>query len=164
MAMPAGVRGAVVRSTPVIRYNPRANLLRPAARTLVRPYGTVASPVLRHAPPRTGAAFTYSRAFHLADYRARLIRRHYRGIYAGAYLPYTAYGEVTYLGTPYDPSEAIVEEPAEPAGLTAPPARPRAPTIMSIHDQNTGDACKSEKVTVPQSRGSGDVEILVVRC
>jgi hypothetical protein len=107
------------------------------------------------------------------DLRARFVRRHHRGSIAGYVFPFTSegYGDAPYLGTPYDPAEAIpvyapssvYAVPAEDQDA-APPARRRlVPRQTGLRDESQ-DACRSERVTVPETSGDGEREILVVRC
>ena len=104
------------------------------------------------------------------DLRARFVRRHHRGTINGYVFPFTADGEASYLGTPYDPAEAIpvyappqvYSVPAEDQDA-APPTRRLVPRQSSLRDE-TQDACRSERVTVPETSGGGEREILVVRC
>ena len=105
------------------------------------------------------------------DLRARFVRRHHRGSIAGYVYPFTSesYGDAPYLGTPYDPAEAIpvyappsVYAPAEDPDATR-PSRRLVPRQSNLRDENQ-DACRSERVTVPETSGEGEREILVVRC
>jgi hypothetical protein len=106
------------------------------------------------------------------DLRSRFVRRHHRGIINGYIYPFTTDGddEASYLGTPYDPAEAIpvyappqvYSVPAEGQDA-APPTRRLVPRQSSLRDE-TQDACRSERVTVPETSGNGEREILVVRC
>jgi hypothetical protein len=105
------------------------------------------------------------------DLHSRYVRRHHRGNVAGYVYPFTAegYGEAPYyLGTPYDPSEAIpvygpqiYSVPAE--GDEAAPHRALVPRLTNMGGEGQ-DACRSERVTVPDSSGEGEREIAVVRC
>jgi len=106
------------------------------------------------------------------ELRARFVRRHHRGTINGYVFPFTTdgYDEAPYLGTPYDPAEAIpvyappqvYSVPAEDQDA-APPTRRLVPRQSSLRDE-TQDACRSERVTVPETSGGGEREILVVRC
>jgi hypothetical protein len=104
------------------------------------------------------------------DLRARFVRRHHRGTINGIVFPFTTDGDTSYLGTPYDPAEAIpvyvppqvYSVPAEEQDAT-PPTRRLVPRQSSLRDE-TQDACRSERVTVPETSGAGEREILVVRC
>ena len=107
------------------------------------------------------------------DLHARFVRRHHRGSIAGFVFPFTSegYGDAPYyLGTPYDPAEAIpvyappsvYSVPTEDQGA-APPSRRLVPRLTGMRDENQ-DACRSERVTVPASSGDGEREINVVRC
>ena len=107
------------------------------------------------------------------DLRARFVRRHHRGSIGGYVFPFTSdgYGDALYLGTPYDPAEAIpvyapplvYSVPAEEDDKAAPPSRRLVPRQSSLRDENQ-EACRSERVTVPETSGEGEREILVVRC
>jgi hypothetical protein len=116
-----------------------------------RPYGTVGNPV-----PRFGR-------ITLAHPRSHLTRRHHRAYHLGWSYPLTVGGEVEYIGIPYDPAERIpvygpATEADDPAPVRAQPAAAR-PSVP----QENGDACRSERVTVPAAEG-GEREITVVRC
>lgn len=122
-----------------------------------RPYGTVRS--------ATGA---YGAIKPLHPF-AGLTRRHHRIHHAGWSFPSTFEGfAAPYIGTPYDPAEAIpVYGPApadtDPATASADPAPRGIPTarIVGPAEENR-DACRAEKVTVPSSEG--EREITLVRC
>jgi hypothetical protein len=95
----------------------------------------------------------------------RLERRHHHGYVWPYVYPSTADGETGYgyIGTPYDPGEAIpvyspplIQDLAEPL----PPPAP-VPRLSSTREEN-GEACRSERVTVPAAEG--EREITVVRC
>ena len=100
------------------------------------------------------------------------MRRHFRGSIAGYVFPFTSegYGDAPYLGTPYDPADAIpvytppsvYSVPADGQDV-APPSRQLAPRQTGLRGENQ-DACRSERVTVPESNGNGEREINVVRC
>jgi hypothetical protein len=106
------------------------------------------------------------------ELRSRFVRRHHRGSIAGYVYPFTTdgYGDAPYLGTPYDPAEAIpvyappsvYSVPAEDDDA-APPSRRLVPRQSNLREENQ-DACRSERVTVPETSGEGEREILVVRC
>jgi hypothetical protein len=115
-----------------------------------RPYGTVGNPV-----PRFGR-------ITLSHPRSHLTRRHHRAYHAGWSYPLTVGGEVEYIGIPYDPAERIpvygpATETEDPAPVRAQPAAARPSGL-----QENGDACRSERVTVPAAEG--EREITVVRC
>jgi hypothetical protein len=105
------------------------------------------------------------------DLRSRFVRRHHRGSIAGYVYPFTneGYGDAPYLGTPYDPAEAIPvyappsidAAPAEDQDATR-PSRRLVPRQSNLRDENQ-DACRAERVTVPETSG-GEREIVVVRC
>ncbi len=106
------------------------------------------------------------------DLRARFVRLHHRGSIAGYVYPFTTenYGDAPYLGTPYDPAEAIpvyappsvYPVPGEDQDAT-PPSRRLVPRQTNLREENQ-EACRSERVTVPETSGEGEREILVVRC
>jgi hypothetical protein len=106
-----------------------------------------------------------------ADLRSRHVRHHHHGSVAGYGYPFTYedYGATPYLGMPYDPAEAIpvyapptYSVPAE-EDEAAPRSRPLAPRFTGTRVEGQ-DACRSERVTVPETSGAGEREILVVRC
>jgi hypothetical protein len=106
------------------------------------------------------------------DLRSRFVRRHHRGSIAGYVYPFTTdgYGDAPYLGTPYDPAEAIpVYAPPSVYSVpdedqdAAPPSRRLVPRQTGLREENQ-DACRSERVTVPETSGEGEREIVVVRC
>jgi hypothetical protein len=106
------------------------------------------------------------------DLRARFVRLHRRGSIAGYVFPFTSegYGDAPYLGTPYDPAEAIpvyappsiYPVPDDDQNAT-PPSRRLVPRQTGLREENQ-EACRSERVTVPETSGEGEREILVVRC
>jgi hypothetical protein len=113
----------------------------------------------RPVPPRTPPllARTTVRApfVHLAR------RSHGAYIYGSTY-PITGDDEAAYYGMPYDPGAAIpVYGPAPLIQDVDPPPPPRVPRLSSMRDEN-GEACRSERVTVPAAEG--EREIAVVRC
>jgi hypothetical protein len=167
-AMPGGGFRAplIVRRSPraILPASPRA-IARPAFthRTghAFRPHGFGS---VRHAIPPSphGYATTNSlRPF------GRLVRRHHGVYHQGWYFPTTIGddGGYGYIGTPYDPAEAIpvygpaplYDEPADPPRRGA----PATARVTSPDDENR-DACRAERVTVPA--GDGVREIKVVRC
>ena len=102
--------------------------------------------------------------------RARFVRLHHRGSIAGYVYPFTTEGDAAYLGTPYDPAEAIpVYAPGSAYPVAGddhdatPPSRRLVPRPAGMADENQ-EACRSERVTVPETSGEGEREILVVRC
>ena len=107
------------------------------------------------------------------DLHSRFVRRHHRGSIAGYAFPFTSegYGDAPYyLGTPYDPAEAIpVYAPPSVYSVpdedqdAAPQSRRLAPRQTGLRDENQ-EACRSERVTVPESNGDGEREITIVRC
>jgi hypothetical protein len=107
------------------------------------------------------------------ELRSRFVRRHQRGFIGADVYPFTSegYGDAPYyLGTPYDPADAIpvytppsvYSVPADGQDV-APPSRQLAPRQTGLRGENQ-DACRSERVTVPESNGNGEREINVVRC
>jgi hypothetical protein len=106
------------------------------------------------------------------DLHSRFVRRHHRGSIAGYVYPFTTdgYGDAPYLGTPYDPAEAIpVYAPPSVYSVpaddddAAPPSRRLVPRQTGLRDENQ-EACRSERVTVPETSGDGEREIVIVRC
>lgn len=100
---------------------------------------------------------------------ANLQRRHHRIHHSGWSFPSTIGGgdEPGYIGTPYDPAEAIpVYGPAPASGVepaeTAPRANPAAAVRSASESEDPNNACRAEKVTVPSR--DGEREITVVRC
>jgi hypothetical protein len=94
---------------------------------------------------------------------ARLERRHHHR-YVWPYIyPSTTDGDgYGYFGTPYDPLEGIpVYSPPSITDMDAPPPPALAPRMSSTREEN-GEACRSERVTVPAAEG--EREITVVRC
>lgn len=113
-------------------------------------------PAALHLPARNLARTTVRAPF------ARLERRHHQAYIYGSTYPVTTDNDAAYIGTPYDPGEAIpVYAPPSLAGLADPPAPPAAPKLSGTRDENQ-DACRSERVTVPAAEG--EREITVVRC
>jgi hypothetical protein len=100
----------------------------------------------------------------LRDPFARLERRHHQRYVWPYVYPYTTddYG-YGYFGTPYDPAaDGIpVYAPSSITDLDA-PAPPALPPRLSGAREENGEACRSERVTVPASEG--EREITVVRC
>ena len=94
-----------------------------------------------------------------AHSRAHLARRHLRIDHSGSIFPVTIGDEVGFIGTPYDPSEAILVYAPQPD--TEIFAVPLAPRLSGAREENR-DGCRSERVTVPASEG--EREILIVRC
>ena len=83
------------------------------------------------------------------DLRARFVRRHHRGSIAGYVYPFTSegYGDAPYLGTPYDPAEAIpVYAPPQvypvPAEIDNEIARLKLATMGAEIDQLTEEQAK----------------------
>lgn len=95
---------------------------------------------------------------------AHLVRRHHRIYHAGWSFPVSFGGDAYpgyYIGTPYDPAEAFPVYGPAPADDPVDPPPARAP-VMSRAVSATGDACRSEDVTVPGSEGERTIK--VVRC
>ena len=95
----------------------------------------------------------------------RLERRHHRRfVWPYIYPSTTDDNGNGYFGTPYDPSaDGIpVYTPPSITDLDAPlPPPALVPRISSTREEN-GEACRSERVTVPATEG--EREITVVRC
>lgn len=151
-----GFRAGGFRAPAIIHRNTRAGILRSGHAAAFR--GDVqlrlpAAPRLSHGLARTTVRAPF----------ARLERRHHRRFMSGYYVyPSTIDGDSAYIGTPYDPSEAIpVYGPPPFADLADPPPPFPAPRFSSTREDNQ-EACRSERVTVPASEG--EREITVVRC
>jgi hypothetical protein len=88
-------------------------------------------------------------------------RRHVRTFGWG--LPWTTAGDAAFLGSYYDPTEVVpIEVPVEDmTGL--PPGGYPGPTAL-MRPPRSGDACTTEKVTVPSDRGGGSREVNIIRC
>ena len=155
---------------PVMRPRARAGILHPSPR-----FQFGHSPAVRtfhqararfHIPP---SATGYATTTPLRPF-AHLTRRSHRIYHSGWYFPVTVGGDVGYpgyIGTPYDPAEVIpVYAPAPAADQADPP--PPAPAAVpatarvSNASEETRDACRTERVTVPASEG--ERTITVVRC
>lgn len=102
---------------------------------------------------------------HQASYEnpyAHIARGHHRILFGGLGYPLTTGEDWGYVGSPYDPAEAV---PAyvPPAILDAgdPPAAGGTPRLSSARDE-AQDACRSERLTVPAREG--DREITIIRC
>jgi hypothetical protein len=122
------------------------------------PYGTVKP----FAPYGTVAA---SHAFGTAapkhhPVKPKFARRHHAAYHTGWNFIVTYAGDApSYIGVPYDPSEAIpVYGPAYGDTDLAPPSA----QVSGTREENA-PACRSEQVTVPGETG-GDREIMIVRC
>ena len=166
-----GARVGGFRAPFVARHNTRVGPSHRApgayAAILQRPFVGPASRPAAHL-----AAHEFGRNI-APDLRARFVRRHHRGSIAGYVFPFTSegYGDVPYLGTPYDPAEAIpvyapssvYAVPAEDQDAAPPSRRRLVPRQTGLRDESQ-DACRSERVTVPETSGDGEREILVVRC
>ena len=122
-------------------------------------FGKARTPFIAPLTPRPFATITPLRPF------ARLARRHHWVNRNGWYWPVTStdwgYGYDTgYIGTPYDPAEAIpVYGPAPDAD---PPAAALTARAARSVDENR-DGCHAERVTVA-SGTEGERTITVVRC
>lgn len=173
-----GVRAfpaAGFRAPLIIKRVPRAGLLQPVRRHLVMP------PVhARHAAGIPGFGPRFARhgigpVAHglnhdfgrrtLAHSRAHLARRHHRIYHSGWIFPATIGEDVAFIGTPYDPAEAIpvyapIYAPGPEGENADPPVRPLLPRLS----QENQDACRSERVTVPASGGEGERDIVILRC
>lgn len=146
-----GLRAPFFSSRAAIRRAPF--MAHTGARPLFRAPSTLPPPVAVHLPVRTHVATPFS---HLA-------RRHHGGFHNGWLFPVTVGDDFSYIGTPYDPGETIpVYGPAPAIDPVADPPAPRPiPRLTSARDESQ-DACRSERVTVPA--GEGEREITVVRC
>ena len=163
VAAPGGIRGfrPPFRAPVMIRPQARAGMLRGGPRA-IRTHGAPqwrlpVAPRLSHGLARTTVRAPF----------VRLERRHHRGYISGYGYPITTDSDAAYIGTPYDPSQAIpVYAPPSVTDLADPAPPPMlAPrfsgTLSSARDENA-EACRSERVTVPAAEG--EREITVVRC
>lgn len=171
IAGPGGMRGGFaaggLRAPMIFHPNARAGILRalprvfPRAAALPGGHAFVAGAGRVHGP----AAHGFARRT-VGDLRSNFVRRHRREVLSGWIYPITTDDESAYIGTPYDPAEAIpVYAPPLVADEANPPpaAAPRLSNAAIPRDENQ-DACRSERVTVPESKGDGEREIVVVRC
>lgn len=122
-----------------------------------------------HGIPPSAHGFATTTPLHV---HTRFARRHH-GIYHSGWIFPATYGDdgTGYIGTPYDPSEAIPVYGPAPADETINPAPTRTtptrtmpaglPRVTNATDENH-DACRSERVKVPAAEG--EREITVVRC
>jgi hypothetical protein len=167
LALPAPVEAAGfrsgIRAPLMIQRNARAGVLR-APLPFIVPRSLARA---RLAIPPSPHGFATTTPLHPF---ARLTRRHH-GIYRAGWVFPATFGSdgAGYIGTPYDPAEAIpvygpgpAIDPADPADPA--PARtgsPLAPRVTNAAEENR-DACRAERVTVPAA--GGEREITVVRC
>jgi len=155
-----GMRGAGFRAPFIVHRNARAGILRQHPRGIAMPRPS-------HFAPRVSLPLSHVRippaATSAANYLSR-IRLSHRAYISGWSFPLTTSPDAAYIGTPYDPAEAIpVYAPYLPENPPAPAARPLLPRLTNAAEENpNGDACRSERVTVPAAEG--EREILVVRC
>jgi len=108
---------------------------------------------------------------HIGKPFAHLVPRHHglhrRNLYGFGYgYPFTTWDDGTYsgsyIGIPYDPGAAIpVYGPAPGFDAAIDPPPPGAVPRIGMRDDG-GEACRSERVTVPGN--GGDREITIVRC
>ena len=149
-----GMRGAFhsVRPPVFVPRGPRVHLPRPRLHAQPTHFR---HPVLPRTPPllaRTAVGAPF----------ARLTRRSHGAYIYGSSYPITGDDEAAYYGTPYDPGAGIaVYGPAPLIQDIDSPPLPRVPRLSSVRDE-TGEACRAERVTVPAAEG--EREILVVRC
>lgn len=149
-----GIRGGFHGGlrAPFIARNVRTNFFRPAIRTNAVQIRLPAAPRLG---PRLARTTIWAPFGHLG-------RRHHGAYIYGSGYPITTGDQSAYIGTPYDPGEAIpVYGPAPAAGEADPPAPRPMPRLSNTRDDNQ-EACRSERVTVPAAEG--EREITVVRC
>ena len=161
-AAPGGFRGGFrggggFRAPVMTPRHARAGMAR-HARAIVRPDAAHLRPPLapRFAP---GLARTTVR-----EPFARLERRHHhRYVWPYVYPSTTDDNGYGYFGTPYDPAaEGIpVYSPPSITDLDVPPPPALPPRLAGTREEN-GEACRSERVTVPAAEG--EREITVVRC
>lgn len=126
--------------------------------------------------PRTGS-FAFNpgaRSFATAPSHLRLdsatgrfFRVRHQARIGGALYPFVWGSDASYIGVPYDPSDAVpAYQPELPpdahdaaADLPAPPPY-RASHVRSVNES----ACRSDRITVPEATGGGEREITVIRC
>jgi hypothetical protein len=164
-----GFRAGGFRAPLIINRFPRTGILHAVPRPLVLPRA--------HGPRALGRAFhrgfgAHVRATHgphahlrhefgrrtLVHARAHLARRHHRIYHSGWTFPVTVGDGFGFIGTPYDPSEAIPVYAPQPDT-----AVDEAPPVPQLSAREENPACRSERVTVPAS-GGGERGILIVRC
>jgi hypothetical protein len=157
-AAPGGFRGGGGFRAPVMMpRHARAGMVR-HPHAIFRPGAAQFRPPLA---PRfaSGLARTTVRAPF-----ARLERRHHHRYVWPYVYPSTTDGDTGYgtFGTPYDPAGGIpVYAPPSITDVDAPPPPALPPRLSSTREEN-GEACRSERVTVPAAEG--EREITVVRC
>jgi|GEM_PF-3094195 len=152
--------GRFLRTPFIVHRNARAGVLRPGREGVAMPrFGHTRPAAHVRIPPAATGAFSTS----------RLVRLNHRGYINGWVLPITSGGDSAYIGTPYDPADAIpvyappVYAPPFAEDTEAPVQRSLLPRLTNAREETaTPDACRSERVTVPASEG--EREILVVRC
>lgn len=164
-----GFRGGGFRGPAAIHRAPFMRRTGPAALGAngrafrpIRSPSTLPPPVAKPLPVHTHVGKPFA---HLGQRHHGHHRRNFYD-YGGSVYPFTTWDDGTYAGSyvgiPYDPGAAIPvygPAPAADPTLDAPPARP----VPRIGMRDTGgEACNSERVTVPGS--SGDREITIVRC
>lgn len=165
----AGFRAGGFRAPLIINRFPRAGILHAVPRPIVLPRAhgprAVAFGHRGFAPHVRGVHGPQAHSGHefgrrtLVHARAHLARRHHRIYHSGWTFPATIGDGFGFIGTPYDPSEAIpVYAPQPDTGADEAPPVPR---LSSAREENP--ACRSERVTVPAS-GGGERGILIVRC
>jgi hypothetical protein len=155
-AAPGAFRGAGGFRAPVMMpRHARAMVRHPHA--IFRPGAAQFRP---HLAPRFASGF--ARTSVRAPF-ARLERRHHhRYIWPYVYPSTTDDNGYGYFGTPYDPAGGIpVYAPPSITDVDAPPPPALPPRLSSTREEN-GEACRSERVTVPAAEG--EREITVVRC
>jgi hypothetical protein len=92
--------------------------------------------------------------------------RHHARI-GGALYPFVWGSDASYIGVPYDPSDAVpayqpeLPPDADDAAVDLPAPPPyRASPVRSVN----ASACRSDRVAVPEATGTGEREITVIRC
>jgi hypothetical protein len=167
-----GFRGAAVMHAPRMMFRPAHRTIAP--RSVIprspRAFGTVkpSTPfgTVKASRPfgTVGPAPRVPRFARvgLSHPRSHLTRRHHRGHYFGWSFPVTYGDDAGYIGIPYDPTEAVPVYGPAPAEESDQEIAPQpAPRASATRDEN-GNACSSEKVTVPAAEG--ERQITVVRC
>ena len=165
VARPGGIRGGFhgggFRAPIAMPGHGRAGILRGGARSIVA-----------HGQPQwrlpAGPRLTHDRGLVRTTVKApfaHLERQHHHRHVHGYRFPFTTYGDAAFVGIPYDPGVVAIPVYAPPSVIDYaepfPPPPRLSGTIVNPRDEN-GEACRSERVTVPAIEG--EREILVVRC
>jgi hypothetical protein len=156
-----GFRGGGLRASAVIHHPPFMVRTGPAA---LGRNARAFRPLSSTLPPPIAKPFSVTT--HVGRPFAHLARRdhhHHRHFVAGSVYPFTTWDDGSYsgsyIGVPYDPGASIPVYGPAPA-IDPPPSGP-VPRLSGARD-DSGEACRAERVTVPAD--GGDREITVVRC